>query len=237
MNGGATSCCTAGCTVRPAGEVCRVVVGACDIAETCDGLLESCPADGFSPAGDECRTSRGSCDPAERCTGTTPECPADASVSDGTACDTGSPCALEQCVDGECVTADACLGVDVGGTPVDGIVIGKGAATSINVGLADIEGTGASSLEAVGYAGANPGVRVVDGRTGALVSAGVQVTKRTVRPLKERTGFRRTLRLRLNARGKLLLKSTGELRVRVLVRVFDRRGRSADFEFPRTWRR
>jgi len=70
-------CCSAVCAIEPAGTVCRAAADVCDVAETCDGVADSCPADAFEPATTECRTSAGACDLAELCTGTGAACPAD----------------------------------------------------------------------------------------------------------------------------------------------------------------
>ncbi|MFO0761027.1 MAG: hypothetical protein U0359_31405 [Byssovorax sp.] len=37
-------------TKAAAGTVCRASAGACDVAETCDGAGNNCPADGFAAA-------------------------------------------------------------------------------------------------------------------------------------------------------------------------------------------
>jgi hypothetical protein len=58
--------------------VCRGSAGACDVAESCDGIDDDCPANGFVAAGTECRASAGVCDPAEACTGVSAACPSDA---------------------------------------------------------------------------------------------------------------------------------------------------------------
>jgi cysteine-rich repeat protein len=88
------------------GTTCRADAGACDIAETCDGVSTACPADAFELAGTscdsdaqacttdecdgggtclhpavlagtECRASAGVCDLAEACDGSPSDCPAD----------------------------------------------------------------------------------------------------------------------------------------------------------------
>jgi cysteine-rich repeat protein len=58
----------------PAGTICRAVAGSCDVAEVCDGVSPSCPADEVLPAGTECGPS-GACNPAETCDGSTAFCP------------------------------------------------------------------------------------------------------------------------------------------------------------------
>lgn len=51
-NGAFPSCCSATCTLVPAGTECRGAVDACDLAETCDGVSDTCPADAGLPDGD-----------------------------------------------------------------------------------------------------------------------------------------------------------------------------------------
>ena len=101
----ATDCCTAGCeitSVAPA-FVCRPVAGDCDVQETCDGVLPTCPLDSVEGAFVECRAAAGDCDVAENCTGLTATCPADASLPDGTACNDGVTCSTpDACEDGVC---------------------------------------------------------------------------------------------------------------------------------------
>lgn len=67
-NGAFLSCCTAACALRTAGEACRAGGGACDPAETCDGIAPSCPADVTVPDGD----GDGACDVIDVCP-TTPD--------------------------------------------------------------------------------------------------------------------------------------------------------------------
>src|SRR5438093_760910 len=88
-----------------AGDVCRSATGPCDIADTCDGLNNSCPPDGFLPATTVCRTAAGECDVTEYCTGTASDCPGDAKVAAGTSCTAdGNVCTADEC-DG---TSDLC---------------------------------------------------------------------------------------------------------------------------------
>jgi ELWxxDGT repeat protein/cysteine-rich repeat protein len=94
---GARQCDGAGsCNLVPvnAGVTCRASVGACDIADVCDGVQPLCPvADTVEPSTVLCRPAAGPCDyAAEYCTGTTPTCPADWLLS-GTPCGTSAnPC-------------------------------------------------------------------------------------------------------------------------------------------------
>src|SRR5205814_8080994 len=97
-------------------SVCRSAAGACDVAESCDGGHDACPADVFRPSSTVCRASRDeSCDPAELCTGTSAACPADV-VSCADVCGNGIAEAGEDCDDGvangtpgSCCTADCRL--------------------------------------------------------------------------------------------------------------------------------
>src|SRR5262245_54089986 len=40
-----STCCYTSCTLKPSGAICRQSVDACDAAETCDGIVATCPAD------------------------------------------------------------------------------------------------------------------------------------------------------------------------------------------------
>lgn len=133
-NGASTSCCTATCQYRAAGQSCRSASGECDAAETCTGSSNACPADGKRPpgatcssdgnpctldqcdgvnvtcqhpvgnAGIVCRSSGGECDVAESCTGSSTACPGDGKQSPGVGCTS----------DGNPCTLDQCDGVNVG---------------------------------------------------------------------------------------------------------------------------
>lgn len=74
------------CTVFASGSVCRASAGACDVAETCDGVETACPADSVAPPSTVCRAAAGACDVAEACDGATPACPIDDFVGTGTTC-------------------------------------------------------------------------------------------------------------------------------------------------------
>ncbi len=56
-------CCNSG-TIAPSGQSCRLAQSDCDIAEACDGVRESCPADLFSVAGTTCSSGFASNDGA-----------------------------------------------------------------------------------------------------------------------------------------------------------------------------
>ncbi|MBI5533374.1 MAG: hypothetical protein HY898_11710 [Deltaproteobacteria bacterium] len=128
------------CKVLASTVTCRVSAGECDVAETCDGSLATCPADGHKvdgtgctddglvcttdvcsagacthPAGNAgtlCRASTGECDPAEACNGTLTTCPTDAFVPNGTACtDDGQICTTDLCSGGACAHAAGNAGV------------------------------------------------------------------------------------------------------------------------------
>lgn len=96
--------------VVTAGVLCRASAGGCDVAEQCDGVSGSCPADAFAPSSQECRADAGDCDVAESCTGSGASCPADGSEPDGTTCSDGMSCTLDDfCVSGVCTgDSDIC---------------------------------------------------------------------------------------------------------------------------------
>ncbi|MBK9259788.1 MAG: hypothetical protein IPM54_08105 [Polyangiaceae bacterium] len=89
------------CSVAAAGTQCRASAGACDVAEACNGVSNTCPADSKAAAGTECRASAGACDVAEACNGTSNACPADTKVAAGTECRASA---------GACDVAEACNG-------------------------------------------------------------------------------------------------------------------------------
>ena len=80
---------------------CRESAGACDVAEYCDGLFGSCPADGKVSQGTVCRESAGVCDVAEVCNGTSNNCPANGFASSSTVCRDST---------GVCDVAETCTG-------------------------------------------------------------------------------------------------------------------------------
>ena len=100
-DGGA--CCTATCTFKLSGTVCRTSAGPCDVAESCTGASAACPSDGFAPAATICRAAASACDVAEHCSGTSPACPADGFQPNGTPCNDGLFCtATDTCTSGAC---------------------------------------------------------------------------------------------------------------------------------------
>lgn len=76
--GGASVC--APREAAPAGTACRAASGECDVAETCDGVSLTCPADAFAAAGASC--AAGICDGLGGC----------APCTEGAPCSTGNPC-------------------------------------------------------------------------------------------------------------------------------------------------
>jgi len=159
-----------------AGLVCRVAVGTCDVAETCNGLDPGCPADVLRSAGTTCRSSTGECDFTERCTGTEGACPADLRVPSGTACsDDGKVCTTDQCDGsgacahparpagtvcrasaGACDVAETCDG-SASGCPPDGLVP-AGTVCRASAGDCDLSETcTGSSASCPGDAGASDG--------------------------------------------------------------------------------
>ncbi len=70
----------------PAGTVCRVASGPCDVVEFCDGVSTACPLDRFLGATEVCRAKAGNCDLEEKCTGASAACPADKVLAKGAVC-------------------------------------------------------------------------------------------------------------------------------------------------------
>jgi hypothetical protein len=70
-------CCDAQCHLVVKDTVCRSKTDACDVPETCDGVLSTCPANAFAASGVQCRAQNMSqvCDVAEFCTGNSAACP------------------------------------------------------------------------------------------------------------------------------------------------------------------
>ncbi len=99
---------TGGCVhlAGNAGTICRSSAGACDSAETCDGVSTICPADGFQPDTVECRATAGVCDVAENCTGSSAACPSDAKSS-ATCRAAAGPCDIAETCNGSSATCPA----------------------------------------------------------------------------------------------------------------------------------
>jgi len=91
-----------GTCVNAAGNAaleCRAAAGACDLAETCDGVSPACPANAKSTA--ECRAAAGACDVAESCDGVGDTCPADLVAVSGNTCrPLAGDCDVEETCDG-----------------------------------------------------------------------------------------------------------------------------------------
>jgi len=77
QNGQQGSCCRSDCRLQAPGSVCRPAADVCDMAETCNGLTDACPADGFRSDITLCRAASGPCDGPEYCTGFDAACPSD----------------------------------------------------------------------------------------------------------------------------------------------------------------
>jgi hypothetical protein len=88
--------------------VCRSSAGDCDLAETCDGSNDACPTDVKSTA--VCRPSAGICDVAETCNGVSDDCPNDSVAGAFVVCRSAA---------GDCDVAENCDGVSVA-CPADG---------------------------------------------------------------------------------------------------------------------
>ena len=111
LNGVPIGCCSATCTLRAAGEVCRGSGGSCDIAETCTGASATCPSEAVVAAGTPCRASTGICDPGEICTGAAAACPIDSLSAAGTVCRAGLD---------SCDSSEVCSG-STGDCPADAL--------------------------------------------------------------------------------------------------------------------
>lgn len=90
------------CADRPEGFVCRVAVGPCDVAETCDGASDACPPDQVAPSSLVCRARSGDCDVVERCDGVSPQCPPNGLEPEGKVCRARA---------GDCDAVERCTGV------------------------------------------------------------------------------------------------------------------------------
>ena len=67
---------TGACAPKPAGAECRASAGVCDIAETCDGVSGSCPADALAAPLTPCTTTADATYSAlSACSGESPYCP------------------------------------------------------------------------------------------------------------------------------------------------------------------
>jgi hypothetical protein len=87
--------------LKPRGDVCRPLAGACDVREICDGATPDCPPDLLLPKNIVCRPASLPCDVAESCDGSSPQCPADGVRSADHVCRQSF---------GACDKVDACTG-------------------------------------------------------------------------------------------------------------------------------
>jgi hypothetical protein len=136
---GACATCNNGtCVAVAAGTECRASAGACDVAETCNGSAQTCPANAFKASGVTCREALpGGCDVAEVCVGGTAACPADGFVTSGTVCRIAA---------GTCDVAETCSGI-AGACPADAKVASGTVCRTAN-GVCDAQETcnGSSSV-------------------------------------------------------------------------------------------
>ncbi len=119
------------CEGQLAGFVCRPSAGACDVAESCDGVSNNCPVDGFAAAGTACGSASDTeCDNPDTCNGSGScqlnnaangtfcgdagtECTNQDTCSSGVCADAGFKTAGAACGDGSsgaCDNADSCDG-------------------------------------------------------------------------------------------------------------------------------
>lgn len=117
-NGAAGSCCTASCTFRTSGAVCRAGADLqCDTNEVCTGAAPTCPADdAFIHGGNVCRIGSGdTCDANELCTGVPGQgCPADDAPGK-----TGTICRSSPVAGSGCDEHEVCTGVPGSTCPPD----------------------------------------------------------------------------------------------------------------------
>ncbi len=99
-----TGACSQTFALEGTSHVCRAAVDVCDAAESCSGVVGTCPADGFQSSATVCRPAvDAQCDVAENCSGLSTSCPADSHVGDATACDDSNGCTtLDSCQGGTC---------------------------------------------------------------------------------------------------------------------------------------
>lgn len=97
------------CATAKSGSECRASAGACDVAETCDGVKTTCPTDSVKASTTMCRAASGLCDVAEYCTGASAACPTDNLKPSGSECRTAI---------GLCDVAETCSGIS-GDCPAD----------------------------------------------------------------------------------------------------------------------
>ena len=97
-------CCSATCEFESAATICRSSAGVCDIAETCTGASDTCPADTLEPITTECRSAAGVCDAPDFCDGAAASCTADVKLASECRASAGV-CDLAEVCDG---VADEC---------------------------------------------------------------------------------------------------------------------------------
>lgn len=118
------TCCSASCTFKPVGEVCRAATDECDAIERCTGTA-TCASDQPKAQGAECRMSADGCDAAEVCNGTDFSCPSDQWHPEGFVCrpaaqpDSDEPTPAQTCDVAEVCPAGAGPG---NGCPADSFV-------------------------------------------------------------------------------------------------------------------
>jgi hypothetical protein len=93
------------CALKTEGSVCRGEAGECDVAELCDGVANTCPADAFVAADTACGAApEGPCDAPDVCGGTSASCQARGLFPAGTVCRDAR---------GLCDATDTCDGASV----------------------------------------------------------------------------------------------------------------------------
>jgi Tol biopolymer transport system component len=234
-SGTSGTCCTAGCTLRGAGEQCRAVAGPCDVAETCSGTSPACPDNRLVAAGTACTdgnlctqadtcqagvcvgnpstcTASDQCHTAGTCNPLTGLC-SDPAVPDGTPCNNGSNCVneslLDSCQRGVCEDAPACPRPQMPPEQVNRVTV-----TCAGDGPDDI-------CEAQAFAEPTAEIK---SRHGVLTAAAaaqtgeVSITRKVRKRVRAQTGDVK-LKLKLNAIGKKLLREADKKRESLPARV------------------
>ena len=125
--------------VQPDTFVCRPAFNECDVADTCNGVLKSCPANAFVEAGTVCTDDNNDCT-SDICNGTG-SC-IHPSLANGTACtDDANDCTGDICVNGSCVHPALASGTACG-DPTDSICDNPDTCNSSGVCLANAEPSG-----------------------------------------------------------------------------------------------
>jgi hypothetical protein len=218
-NGSSASCCTRLCTRRPAGQVCRSSVGACDLAESCDGSSPACPADAKRADGDRCDDG----DPDT----TTSACRAGLCEGVHLEVDVRPPPSIPRNVSPDRIAVPFTLKVPAGA---------GGGATAELQGFAECNALVLPALGCDTRACRNSRMALAEAcgpAIGGTATPGrVAVTSRFSRVFAEPVARTVRGRLRLDALGHALFRKDGGLDFDVIATLRDREGRAITARFP-----